>query len=280
MKKNTSAPGGFEATNKSLVAISLTPKDYRDRLNIVHMLKELGRLKLEEVNPHLRGGRMKHHLGKKKVHPTEIRTSISPSSAVKLNRASALANYDTEAGDDITPVGAKLSYLARGRRVAASPIIPHDGPSEASVSETPAELYHNYSSLMASLVLGDSSQLTSDSQHLGAQTELDGSDREEDPQVPLVTRGGRCPISRKKITLATFLQIPFMYRQKKPQRRRMLVLPAPKLPVRLLKYSRAGSDGRRTQPLPPLRFVVHGACSLYGATARRLSVVSRYLGRH
>nr|CAD7571043.1 unnamed protein product [Timema californicum] len=32
------------------------------------------------------------------VHPTEIRTSISPSSAVELNTTSALANYDTEAG--------------------------------------------------------------------------------------------------------------------------------------------------------------------------------------
>nr|CAD7586907.1 unnamed protein product [Timema genevievae] len=31
------------------------------------------------------------------VHPTEIRTSISPSSAVKLNTTSALANYATEA---------------------------------------------------------------------------------------------------------------------------------------------------------------------------------------
>nr|CAD7575966.1 unnamed protein product [Timema californicum] len=32
------------------------------------------------------------------VHPTEIRTSISPSSAVELNTTSALANYITEAG--------------------------------------------------------------------------------------------------------------------------------------------------------------------------------------
>nr|CAD7575161.1 unnamed protein product [Timema californicum] len=32
-----------------------------------------------------------------KVHPTEIRTSISPSSAVELNTTSALANYATEA---------------------------------------------------------------------------------------------------------------------------------------------------------------------------------------
>ncbi|CAG2059101.1 unnamed protein product, partial [Timema podura] len=34
------------------------------------------------------------------VHPTEIRTSISPSSAVELNTTSALANYTTEAGHD------------------------------------------------------------------------------------------------------------------------------------------------------------------------------------
>nr|CAD7601577.1 unnamed protein product [Timema genevievae] len=32
------------------------------------------------------------------LHPTEIRTSISPSSAVELNTTSALANYATEAG--------------------------------------------------------------------------------------------------------------------------------------------------------------------------------------
>nr|CAD7193661.1 unnamed protein product [Timema douglasi] len=32
------------------------------------------------------------------VHPTEIRTSISPSSAVELNTTSSLANYATEAG--------------------------------------------------------------------------------------------------------------------------------------------------------------------------------------
>nr|CAD7197547.1 unnamed protein product [Timema douglasi] len=31
------------------------------------------------------------------VHPTEFRTSISPSSAVELNTTSALANYATEA---------------------------------------------------------------------------------------------------------------------------------------------------------------------------------------
>nr|CAD7572148.1 unnamed protein product [Timema californicum] len=34
-------------------------------------------------------------------HPTETRTSISPSSAIELNTTSALANYATEAGDSI-----------------------------------------------------------------------------------------------------------------------------------------------------------------------------------
>nr|CAD7587255.1 unnamed protein product [Timema genevievae] len=62
-------------------------------------LAGIGRLNLEEVNPHLRGGRVENHLGKTTpVHPTEIRTTISPSSAVELNTTSALANYATEAG--------------------------------------------------------------------------------------------------------------------------------------------------------------------------------------
>nr|CAD7587118.1 unnamed protein product [Timema genevievae] len=37
------------------------------------------------------------------VHPTKIRTSISPSSAVELNTTSALANYATEAGLGLLP---------------------------------------------------------------------------------------------------------------------------------------------------------------------------------
>nr|CAD7427149.1 unnamed protein product [Timema monikensis] len=58
----------------------------------------IGKVELEEVNPHLRGGRVENHLGKATpVYPTEIRTSISPSSAVELNTTSALANYATEA---------------------------------------------------------------------------------------------------------------------------------------------------------------------------------------
>nr|CAD7575335.1 unnamed protein product [Timema californicum] len=55
-------------------------------------------VKCLEVNPHLRGGRVENHLGKTTpVHPTKIRTSISPSSAVELNTTSALANYATGA---------------------------------------------------------------------------------------------------------------------------------------------------------------------------------------
>nr|CAD7459042.1 unnamed protein product [Timema tahoe] len=56
-------------------------------------------LNIEEVNQHLRGGRVENHLEKPPpVHSTEIRTSISPSSAVELNTTSALANYANEAG--------------------------------------------------------------------------------------------------------------------------------------------------------------------------------------
>nr|CAD7594457.1 unnamed protein product [Timema genevievae] len=56
-------------------------------------------LESDEVNPHLHGGRLENHLGTPlpTAHPTEIRTLISLSSAVKLNTTSALANYATEA---------------------------------------------------------------------------------------------------------------------------------------------------------------------------------------
>nr|CAD7579492.1 unnamed protein product [Timema californicum] len=42
------------------------------------------------------------------VHPTEIRTSISPSSAVELNTTSALTNYATEAATRKPPIIFKL----------------------------------------------------------------------------------------------------------------------------------------------------------------------------
>ncbi|CAG2059549.1 unnamed protein product, partial [Timema podura] len=45
------------------------------------------------------------------VHPTEIRTSISPSSAVELNTTGALANYATEAVDRCAALSAKPSAI-------------------------------------------------------------------------------------------------------------------------------------------------------------------------
>nr|CAD7398800.1 unnamed protein product [Timema cristinae] len=62
----------------------------------------IGKVELEEVNLHLRGGRVENDLGKTTpVHPTEIQTSTSPSSAVELNTSSSLTNYATEAGQII-----------------------------------------------------------------------------------------------------------------------------------------------------------------------------------
>nr|CAD7571708.1 unnamed protein product [Timema californicum] len=46
----------------------------------------IGKVELEEVNPHLRGWRVEKP---PPVHPTEIQTSISPSSAAELNTTSA-----------------------------------------------------------------------------------------------------------------------------------------------------------------------------------------------
>nr|CAD7405561.1 unnamed protein product [Timema cristinae] len=75
----------YSATPDSLPAAASAVTDYR--------------LNLEEVNPHLHGGGVENHLGNNPhppVHSTEIRTSISLSSAVKLNTTSMLANYATE----------------------------------------------------------------------------------------------------------------------------------------------------------------------------------------
>nr|CAD7259921.1 unnamed protein product [Timema shepardi] len=60
------------------------------------------------------------------VHPTEIRTSISPSSVVELNTTSALANYATEAVLR-APRANKRQTLARGRigKVELEEVNPH-----------------------------------------------------------------------------------------------------------------------------------------------------------
>nr|CAD7256674.1 unnamed protein product [Timema shepardi] len=54
------------------------------------------------------------------VHPTEIRTSISPSSAVELNTASTLANYATEAGGTATVDDITLSLTINTTTVSTS----------------------------------------------------------------------------------------------------------------------------------------------------------------
>nr|CAD7266518.1 unnamed protein product [Timema shepardi] len=60
----------------------------------------MSKVELEEVNPHLRRGRVENHLGKN--HPQFTRPRFKPrsppSSAVELTTTSALANYATEAG--------------------------------------------------------------------------------------------------------------------------------------------------------------------------------------
>nr|CAD7444562.1 unnamed protein product [Timema bartmani] len=54
------------------------------------------------------------------VHPTEIRTSISPSSAVELNTTSALANYATEAGLNLIDSLCKATPRSQGQEAVVS----------------------------------------------------------------------------------------------------------------------------------------------------------------
>nr|CAD7441566.1 unnamed protein product [Timema bartmani] len=100
------------------------------------MDQELGRLNLEEVNPHLRGGRVENHLGKTTPSSPDLDTKLDLSvlGSLALHETSALANYATK----------KTEFTSK-----VSPFC------------------WCYSSPIASLVLTASSQLTSDSQHLG-----------------------------------------------------------------------------------------------------------------
>nr|CAD7257511.1 unnamed protein product [Timema shepardi] len=77
----------------------------------------------EEVNPHLRGGRVEDHLGKTtSSSPDRDSNLISPSSAVELNTTSALTNYATEAGivpyplRHICRADSPHSFFQNGRR--------------------------------------------------------------------------------------------------------------------------------------------------------------------
>nr|CAD7395646.1 unnamed protein product [Timema poppensis] len=88
-----------EPNNRQLLrAIQELSQTFEDRIRNVEVAVNIPAVELEEMNPHLRGGRVENHLGTPPpVHPTEIQTSISPSSMVELNTTSALANYATEA---------------------------------------------------------------------------------------------------------------------------------------------------------------------------------------
>nr|CAD7608280.1 unnamed protein product [Timema genevievae] len=59
-----------------------------------------------------------------RVHPTEIRTSISPSSAVELNTTGALANYATEADDNCLRIVSRAGWGARPSKEVEYMIIP------------------------------------------------------------------------------------------------------------------------------------------------------------
>nr|CAD7461459.1 unnamed protein product [Timema tahoe] len=109
-----------------------TPPHHRSCSQVPGSVQATACIAAEEVNPHLRGGRVENHLGKTTpVHPTEIRISISPSSAVELNTTSALANYATEAA---VPVAQEESNGAVIPAVEESRVV---GGKNASVGEFP-----------------------------------------------------------------------------------------------------------------------------------------------
>nr|CAD7257036.1 unnamed protein product [Timema shepardi] len=62
------------------------------------LVARIGKVELEEVNPHLREGRVENHLGKTTPSSPDRDLNLNlPSSAVRFNTTSMLANYATEA---------------------------------------------------------------------------------------------------------------------------------------------------------------------------------------
>nr|CAD7570997.1 unnamed protein product [Timema californicum] len=77
----------------------------RNRTNYANGLG-IGKVELEDVNPHLSGGRLENHLGKTTPsYPIEIRTSIAPTSAVELNTNLALKAVDEKVSVAFKPHG-------------------------------------------------------------------------------------------------------------------------------------------------------------------------------
>nr|CAD7255902.1 unnamed protein product [Timema shepardi] len=104
------------------------------------------------------GGRVENHLGTPSsppVHPTEIRTSISPSSAVELNTTSALAKLHYRGGTPMTDIkellisprptcGGIKPFRVEGGCVIAYLAISIDrsyGPDESRTSITDSDLF-------------------------------------------------------------------------------------------------------------------------------------------
>nr|CAD7575261.1 unnamed protein product [Timema californicum] len=108
------------------------------------VVARIGKVELEDVNPHLRGERVENHLGKTNlsspgrdsnldfpvfssraqhdkrekppsVHPTKIQTSISPSQQSSFNTTIVLANYATELWKCCEKVEGKEKEETRGR---------------------------------------------------------------------------------------------------------------------------------------------------------------------
>nr|CAD7599878.1 unnamed protein product [Timema genevievae] len=69
------------------------------------------------------------------VHPTEIRTSISPSSAVELITTSALANYATEAG--VLPASRKISRYTTSTSLRQASTTPSPSPTSSPLRRQP-----------------------------------------------------------------------------------------------------------------------------------------------
>nr|CAD7264916.1 unnamed protein product [Timema shepardi] len=106
--------GLFTASTTALCCVcrSVNPP-LDDRLDKTHLAQVVTEVALRISHSSLISSeRMKP---REEVHPTEIQTSISPSSAVELNTTSALANYATEAG--VEPGSSDLERQCSSPRV-------------------------------------------------------------------------------------------------------------------------------------------------------------------
>nr|CAD7424514.1 unnamed protein product [Timema monikensis] len=164
-----------------------------------HNVTGVGKVELEEVNPHLRGGRVENHLGNPPVHPTEIRTSIPPSSAVELNTTSAFANYATEAEKAV-----EVNPHLRGGRVENHLGNPPVHPTEIRTSIPPSSAvelnttsaFANYATEAETGEFRDQ-QCSAYSEIPYDGTELQWSPHYEDSEPCALTCRGRIPGSEE-----------------------------------------------------------------------------------